>query len=80
MADSSNIPIEQFRAYLARKGMRLTEERSIVAKLALQYSPPIDVENLVDEARALPVSISRATVYRTVAQLDDAGLIFRRPR
>ena len=73
-------PLEVFRRYLATKGMHLTDERARVARLALSYAPPVDIERLLVEARSQQSPVSRSTVYRTMAQLKEAGLTFIRPR
>ena len=59
------------------KGMRMTDQRRIVARvLSLAHDHP-DVEELYRRAHELDPHISIATVYRTVRLFEDAGILTR---
>ncbi|HXQ47431.1 MAG TPA: Fur family transcriptional regulator [Caulobacteraceae bacterium] len=59
------------------KGMRMTDQRRVVARvLSLAHDHP-DVEELYRRAHQIDPHISIATVYRTVRLFDEAGIIAR---
>ena len=59
------------------KGMRMTDQRRVVARvLSVSHDHP-DVEELYRRAHALDPHISIATVYRTVRLFEEAGIIER---
>jgi Fur family ferric uptake transcriptional regulator len=57
------------------KGMKLTDQRRIVAKVINESPDHPDVEKLYTRALALDPNISIATVYRTVRLFREAGVI-----
>ena len=57
------------------KGMRMTEQRRVVARVLSQSHDHPDVEELYRRAAAVDPHISIATVYRTVRLLEEAGII-----
>lgn len=59
------------------KGMRMTEQRRIVARVLAEAEDHPDVESLFARAHALDPNISLATVYRTVRLFEEAGVIDR---
>lgn len=63
-------------ACLAR-GMRMTEQRRIIARVLSGAQDHPDVEELHRRAVAIDDNISISTVYRTVKMLEDAGIIER---
>ena len=59
------------------KGMRMTEQRRVIARvLSVAHDHP-DVEELYRRAHDVDPHISIATVYRTVRLFEDAGIIAR---
>ena len=59
------------------KGMRMTDQRRVIAQvLSMAHDHP-DVEELYRRAHAVDHHISIATVYRTVRLFEDAGIIAR---
>jgi Fur family ferric uptake transcriptional regulator len=59
------------------KGMRMTDQRRVIARvLSVAHDHP-DVEELYRRAHAADPHISIATVYRTVRLFEDAGIIAR---
>jgi Fur family ferric uptake transcriptional regulator len=59
------------------KGLRMTEQRRIIARVLSQADDHPDAEELHRRASAEDSRISLATVYRTVRLFEDAGIIER---
>ena len=57
------------------KGMRMTDQRRIVARVLSTSTDHPDVEELYRRAHAEDPHISIATVYRTVRLFEEAGII-----
>ena len=61
----------------AERGMRMTEQRRIVARVLQEAEDHPDVEELHRRAVLVDQRISISTVYRTLKLFDDAGIIAR---
>jgi len=61
----------------AAKGMRMTEQRRIIARVLSGAADHPDVEELHRRCVAVDARISISTVYRTVNLFEDAGIIER---
>jgi Fur family ferric uptake transcriptional regulator len=72
--DKELSPIEQA---CAAKGMRMTEQRRVIARVLGSSQDHPDVEELYRRASAIDDKISISTVYRTVKLFEDAGIIER---
>ena len=59
------------------KGMRMTDQRRVVARVLSTSHDHPDVEELYRRAHAMDPHISIATVYRTVRLFEEAGIIAR---
>ncbi|QUD86433.1 Fur family transcriptional regulator [Phenylobacterium montanum] len=59
------------------KGMRMTDQRRVVARVLSQAQDHPDVEELYRRSHAQDPHISIATVYRTVRLFEEAGIIER---
>lgn len=59
------------------KGMRMTEQRRIIARVLENAQDHPDVEELYRRAVKVDDNISISTVYRTVKLFEDAGIIER---
>jgi Fur family transcriptional regulator, ferric uptake regulator len=59
------------------KGMRMTEQRRVIARVLEASSDHPDVEEVYRRASAVDGNISISTVYRTVKLFEDAGIIAR---
>ncbi|WP_092499567.1 Fur family transcriptional regulator [Faunimonas pinastri] len=59
------------------KGLRMTEQRRLVARVLENSDDHPDVEELYRRAAAMDEQLSIATVYRTVKLFEDAGVIER---
>jgi Fur family ferric uptake transcriptional regulator len=61
----------------AAKGMRMTEQRRIIARVLNDSDDHPDVEELYRRCAKIDRHISISTVYRTVKLFEDAGIIER---
>ena len=59
------------------KGMRMTEQRRVIARVLSEAHDHPDVEELHARAHAVDPHISIATVYRTVRLFEESGIISR---
>ncbi len=59
------------------KGLRITEQRRIIARVLSEAEDHPDVEALHARASAIDSGISIATVYRTVRLFEEAGILDR---
>ena len=57
------------------KGVRLTEQRKLVAKIMSESDDHPDVDELHKRVSKFDSKISIATVYRTVKLFEEAGII-----
>lgn len=64
-------------AQCVAKGMRMTEQRRIIARVLAQSADHPDVEELYRRCAGIDQHISISTVYRTVKLFEDAGIIER---
>ncbi|GHB26052.1 transcriptional repressor [Pseudovibrio japonicus] len=61
----------------AHKGMRMTEQRRVIADVIQSAEDHPDVEELYRRASGIDPKISISTVYRTVKLFEDSGIIER---
>jgi len=61
----------------AATGMRMTEQRRVIARVLAEADDHPDVEELYRRCAAIDDKISISTVYRTVKLFEDAGIIER---
>jgi Fur family transcriptional regulator, ferric uptake regulator len=61
----------------AAKGMRMTEQRRIIARVLAGSADHPDVEELYRRCAEIDQHISISTVYRTVKLFEDSGIIER---
>jgi len=59
------------------KGMRMTEQRRIIARVLQSSKDHPDTEEVYRRSSAIDDKISISTVYRTVKLFEDAGIIER---
>ncbi len=64
-------------ALCAERGLRITEQRRVIARVLSESDDHPDVEELHQRANALDPGISIATVYRTVRLFEEAGILDR---
>lgn len=59
------------------RGMRMTEQRRVIARVLENSADHPDVEELYRRSSEVDPGISISTVYRTVKLFEDAGIIER---
>ncbi len=59
------------------KGMRMTDQRRVIARVLSEAEDHPDVEEVYRRASSIDDRISIATVYRTVRLFEDAGILER---
>ena len=69
--------MDRIEKLCADKGMRMTDQRRVVARVLSEAHDHPDVEELYRRASAVDPHISIATVYRTVRLFEEAGIIAR---
>ena len=57
------------------KGVKLTDQRKIIAKVMSESQDHPDVDELYNRASKIDSKISIATVYRTVKLFEEAGIL-----
>ena len=67
--------VDRIEKLCAEKGMRMTDQRRVVARVLSQSQDHPDVEELYNRAVQVDPHISIATVYRTVRLFEEAGVI-----
>jgi Fur family ferric uptake transcriptional regulator len=70
-------PQERFEEYLQSRGMRNTEQRRILVEHIFSHHQHFDADQLIAQlpAKGQPGYVSRPTVYRTLGEFVDAGLL-----
>lgn len=64
-----------FRRYLHGQKLKFTPERAMILDAVLRKDSLFDAEGLVDDLKKLGHRVSRATAYRTLSHLQDAGIL-----
>jgi Fur family ferric uptake transcriptional regulator len=64
-------------AVCAERGLRITEQRRVIARVLSDADDHPDVEELHRRSAAIDPGISIATVYRTVRLFEEAGILER---
>ena len=70
-------PKTNIEALCVSKGMRMTEQRRVIARVLADSADHPDVEELYRRCAGVDKNISISTVYRTVKLFEDAGIIER---
>jgi Fur family ferric uptake transcriptional regulator len=68
---------ESIIARCEAKGLRMTDQRRVIARVLGEAFDHPDVEELYARAAFIDARISLATVYRTVKLFEEAGLLER---
>jgi len=69
--------MDRIEKLCVEKGMRMTEQRRVIARVVSASHDHPDVEELHRRAVAVDPHISIATVYRTVRLFEEAGILER---
>lgn len=70
-------PMERFEEYLQSRGKRVTQQRRVLVNHIFRRHEHFDADELMDELMRSrgKERVSRPTVYRTLRELVDAGLL-----
>ncbi|MDA0305329.1 MAG: Fur family transcriptional regulator [Proteobacteria bacterium] len=71
------MPENRIERLCVEKGMKMTEQRRVVARVLSSAEDHPDVEEVYRRASELDRRISIATVYRTVRLFEEAGIVER---
>jgi Fur family ferric uptake transcriptional regulator len=69
--------VDRIENLCIEKGMRMTEQRRVIARVLSEAADHPDVEELFRRSHAVDPHISIATVYRTVRLFEEAGIVAR---
>ncbi|ASW05391.1 transcriptional repressor [Rhizobium dioscoreae] len=69
--------VKSLEELCAERGMRMTEQRRVIARIIESSGDHPDVEELYRRSVEVDAKISISTVYRTVKLFEDAGLLAR---
>jgi Fur family transcriptional regulator, ferric uptake regulator len=75
MMATSAVPEQHFRDFLRQHRLKLTSERLALLAAVQKFGRPFEAEELLLELRETGQRISKATIYRTLKHLLDAGLL-----
>jgi Fur family ferric uptake transcriptional regulator len=64
-----------FRAHLRRRGLKYTRERQAILQAVMRNEQHFEAEELLWSMRRQDVRVGKATIYRTLPLLVDAGII-----
>jgi Fur family transcriptional regulator, ferric uptake regulator len=72
-------PLQRFEEYLQAKGKRITKQRRVIIEQVASRHEHFDADQLLLDLRNNPEAgdVGRATVYRTLEQMVDAGLLHK---
>ena len=69
--------MDRIEQLCAARGLRMTDQRRVVARVLSASHDHPDVEELYKRASDIDPNISIATVYRTVRLFEEAGVVER---
>lgn len=75
----SQSPAERFEEYLQSRGLRSTDQRRYLVEQVFSRHEHFDADQLIEQLprKGDPNYVSRPTVYRTLKEFVDAGLLRR---
>jgi Fur family transcriptional regulator, ferric uptake regulator len=70
-------PLERFEEFLQARGKRITQQRRILVEQIASRHEHFDADQLLLDLAQKPAGrkVSRPTVYRTLSEMVDAGLL-----
>jgi Fur family ferric uptake transcriptional regulator len=74
-AATINEALDRFREVLRRRSLRMTDVREAIVRAVLARRGHFDIEELTRDVQVQGVDASRATVYRALPLLVEAGII-----
>jgi len=67
--------VQRFEAFLALRDLRLTSARRAIVEAVLEREGHFPIEDLVRDLKRRGIRGSKATVYRTLPLLTEAGIV-----
>ncbi len=67
--------LDRFEKFLAKRALRLTEARAAIVEAALARTGHYPIEELIADLKSRGIRGSKATVYRTLPLLAEAGIL-----
>lgn len=67
--------LEIVEKYMRERGYRWTSQRKLIAEVVFGTHDHFNAEQLLDMCRHVDHQVSRATVYRTLSMLEEAGFV-----
>jgi|SRR5690606_6136750 len=67
--------LEIVERYMRERGFRWTSQRRLIAEAAFATHEHFNAEELLAMCREIDSNVSRATVYRTLSMLEEAGFV-----
>lgn len=64
-----------FRRYLKSQNLKYTPERADILNMIIEQDTVFEAEELLRETRTRGLRVSKATIYRTIKLLQEAGII-----
>ncbi len=73
----STSPLERFTEFLKTRGKRVTQQRRLIVEQVYSHHDHFDADELMEHLQQLIAErkVSRPTVYRTLAELSEAGML-----
>ncbi|NQT36923.1 MAG: transcriptional repressor [Planctomycetes bacterium] len=70
-------PADRFAEFLKRRGKRVTQQRRLIVEQVYSHHDHFDADELISHLQELIAQrkVSRPTVYRTLGELVEAGLL-----
>jgi Fur family ferric uptake transcriptional regulator len=66
--------VDRLQNYLSKNGLRLTNQRKLIAETFFETEGHLNFEQLYEAVRTRDGNVGQATVYRTLKVLVDSGL------
>ena len=75
----ASTPIARLEEYLQSRGKRMTQQRRLIVEHVFSHHEHFDADSLLDELERSfgRRKVSRPTVYRTLSELVEAGLLVK---
>ena len=70
-------PAERFGQFLQKSGKRVTQQRRLIVEMVFSHHDHFDADELIEHLGPLIAErkVSRPTIYRTLGELVDAGML-----
>ncbi|MHB1036728.1 MAG: Fur family transcriptional regulator [Pirellulales bacterium] len=70
-------PVARFEEFLRSRDKRITQQRRLIVEQVFSHHDHFDADELMGHLRETPAGrqVSRPTVYRTLAELVEAGML-----